>query len=167
MARTKRTAKSATTVQGKPAVFPCTISSVTTAKTKTPAGSGRVAQKEPRTNQRTSQQVRKWRPGTLALREIRKYQKSTEYLIPKAPFHRLVREITQALAPGLGYRYQSTALAALQEAVEVYAICLLSDAQIAAIHARRITVMPKDLHIVRRLRGEAEIPQHVRSQWKS
>lgn len=163
MARTKRTAREGMVPQGKPAVFPRTVSSQTMAKT--PLGSGRVAQKEPKSHQKALTKPRKWRPGLKALREIRKYQKSTGYLISKAPFHRLIREITHELSPGL--RYQSAALEALQEAVEVYAICLLSDAQIAAIHARRITVMPRDLHLVRRLRGENEIPQHVRNSWKA
>lgn len=94
----------------------------------------------------------KWRPGTVALREIRKYQKSTELLLRKAPFQRLVRELATAHKDGL--RFQSSAVQAIQESTEAYIISLLSDTNLCAIHGRRVTIMAKDVHLARRLRGE-------------
>ena len=96
--------------------------------------------------------VHRWRPGTVALREIRKFQKSTDLLIRKAPFQRLVREVAGAHKDGL--RFQSSALQAVQEATENYVTSLLSDTNLCAIHTRRVTIMPRDLHLARRLRGE-------------
>lgn len=93
----------------------------------------------------------RFRPGTVALREIRKYQKSTELLIRKLPFQRLVREIAQDYKCDL--RFQSTALLALQEAAEAYMVGLMEDTQLCAIHAKRITIMPKDMQLARRIRG--------------
>jgi histone H3 len=94
------------------------------------------------------------RAGTVALREIRKYQKSTELLIRKLPFQRLVREIAQDLVPKKDYRFQTTAILALQEAAEAYLIGLFEDTNLCAIHAKRVTIMPKDIQLARRIRGE-------------
>ena len=94
----------------------------------------------------------RYRPGTVALREIRKYQKSTELLIRKVPFQRLVREIAQDFKTDL--RFQSSAVLALQEAAEAYLVGLFEDTNLAAIHARRVTIMPKDIQLARRIRGE-------------
>ena len=91
-------------------------------------------------------------PGTVALREIRKYQKSTELLIRKLPFQRLVREIAQDFKTDL--RFQSSAVLALQEAAEAYLVGLFEDTNLAAIHAKRVTIMPKDIQLARRIRGE-------------
>ena len=94
----------------------------------------------------------RWRPGTVALREIRKYQKSTDLLIRKAPFPRLCREIAEKLK--LDVHFQSTAILAYQEASEAYLIGLFEDANLCAMHARRVTLMPKDMVLARRIRGE-------------
>ena len=94
----------------------------------------------------------RYRPGTVALREIRKYQKSTELLIRKLPFQRLVREIAQDFKTDL--RFQSTAILALQEASEAYLVGLFEDTNLCAIHAKRVTIMPKDIQLARRIRGE-------------
>jgi len=94
----------------------------------------------------------RYRPGTVALREIRKYQKSTDLLIRKAPFQRLVREIAQDFKTDL--RFQSTAVLALQEASEAYLVGLFEDTNLCAIHAKRVTIMPKDIQLARRIRGE-------------
>ena len=94
----------------------------------------------------------RYRPGTVALREIRRYQKSTELLIRKLPFQRLVREIAQEFKTDL--RFQSTAILALQEASEAYLVGLFEDTNLCAIHAKRVTIMPKDVQLARRLRGE-------------
>ena len=82
----------------------------------------------------------------------RKYQKSTELLIRKLPFQRLVREIAQDFKTDL--RFQSSAVLALQEAAEAYLVGLFEDTNLAAIHAKRVTIMPKDIQLARRIRGE-------------
>ncbi|VDM52263.1 unnamed protein product [Angiostrongylus costaricensis] len=100
----------------------------------------------------------RYRPGTVALREIRRYQKSTELLIRKLPFQRLVREIAQDFKTDL--RFQSAAIGALQatniilEASEAYLVGLFEDTNLCAIHAKRVTIMPKDIQLARRIRGE-------------
>ncbi|XP_041784008.1 histone H3-like centromeric protein CSE4 [Anopheles merus] len=101
----------------------------------------------------------RYRPGTVALREIRRYQKSTELLIRKLPFQRLVREIAQDFKTDL--RFQSAAVAALQEASEAYLVGLFEDTNLCAIHAKRVTIMPKDIQLARRIRGERASTQPV------
>ena len=94
----------------------------------------------------------RYRPGTVALREIRKYQKGTELLIRKLPFQRLVREIAQDFKSD--GRFQSTSVMALQEASEAYLTQLNEDTNLLACHAKRVTIQPKDIQLVRRIRGE-------------
>ena len=94
----------------------------------------------------------RYRPGTVALREIRRYQKSTELLIRKLPFQRLVREIAQEFKSDL--RFQGSAVLALQEASEAYLVGLFEDTNLCAIHAKRVTIMTKDIQLARRIRGE-------------
>ena len=94
----------------------------------------------------------RWHPGTVALREICKYQKNTDLLMRKAPFQRLVREIACGIKSDL--RMQSTALLALQEAAEAYMVGLFHDTNACAIHAKRVTIMPKDMQLAQRIRGE-------------
>ena len=94
----------------------------------------------------------RYRPGTVALREIRRYQKRTDLLIRKLPFQRLVREIAQDMM--LDMRFQSLALLALQEACEAYLVGLFEDTNLCAIHAKRVTIMPKAMQLARRIRGE-------------
>ena len=96
--------------------------------------------------------VHRFRPGTVALREIKKFQSGTGTLIQKAPFRRLVRETTAQVKTQV--RFASTALDAIQEAAEAHITSLLSDANLCAIHAKRVTCMPADLQLARRLRGE-------------
>jgi histone H3 len=100
----------------------------------------------------SSKKTHRYRPGTVALREIRRYQKSTELLIRKLPFQRLVREIAQESKADL--RFQSTAVAALQEAAEAYLVTLFEDTNLCAIHAKRVTIFPRDMQLARRIRGE-------------
>ena len=88
----------------------------------------------------------------VALREIRRYQKSTELLIKKRPFQRLVREVFQSF--GFNFRIQTAALLAMQEAAEAYCIGLFEDAYMATVHAKRVTLMQKDIQLARRIRGE-------------
>lgn len=94
----------------------------------------------------------RWRPGTVALRMIKKFQASTSTLMRKAPFQRLVRELATGHKDGL--RWQSAAVQALQEATESYTTGLLSDANLCALHAKRVTLMSRDVSLARRLRGE-------------
>lgn len=96
----------------------------------------------------------RYKPGTVALREIRRYQKSTEMLIRKLPFQRLVREIANQFKTDL--RFQSSAVLALQEASEAYLVGLFEDTNLCAIHAKRVTIMPKDIQLARRIRGERQ-----------
>ena len=94
----------------------------------------------------------RYRPGTVALREIRRYQKSTELLIRKLPFNRLVREIAQDFKTDL--RFQAQAILALQEAAEAYLVGLFEDTNLCGIHAKRVTIMPKDIQLAQRICGE-------------
>ncbi|KJA29453.1 hypothetical protein HYPSUDRAFT_1076704 [Hypholoma sublateritium FD-334 SS-4] len=96
--------------------------------------------------------ARRFRPGTVALREIRRYQKSTDLLIRRVPFGRLVREIaTNYRGP---VRFQRSAVTALQEAAEAYLTELFGDAIMATVHAKRVTLQVKDMALARRLRRE-------------
>ena len=101
---------------------------------------------------KTIRKVHRYRPGTVALREIRRYQKSTDLLIRRAPFGRVVREECQLIRTDL--RFQASALQAIQEAAEAYLVALFEDANLCVIHARRVTLFPRDLQLARRLRGE-------------
>jgi histone H3 len=118
---------------------------------KTPRVSKKLRESAPSANP-VQPKKRRWRPGTVALREIRRYQKTTDLLIKKAPFGRLVREIAQDLHPNL--RFQGTAVLALQEASEAYLVGLFEDTNLCAIHAKRVTIMAKDMQLARRIRGE-------------
>ena len=148
MARTKQTARKSTggKAPSKGAVFSAarraalTDAVVRSARRNAPAPNTRV------------KKVHKFRPGVKALQEIRKYQRNTNLLIRKLPFQRLVREIVQDINPKL--RLQSHALAAIQEASEAYLVGLFEDTNLCAIHAKRVTIMPKDIQLARRIRGE-------------
>ena len=96
----------------------------------------------------------RYRPGTVALREIRRFQKTTELLIRKAPFQRLVREIAQKISKNKDLRFQSLAVLALHEASEAYMVGMFEDTNLCAVHAKRVTIMPRDMLLARRLRGE-------------
>uniref|UniRef100_A0A7S0S3Y9 Core Histone H2A/H2B/H3 domain-containing protein n=1 Tax=Chlamydomonas leiostraca TaxID=1034604 RepID=A0A7S0S3Y9_9CHLO len=106
----------------------------------------------------TERKKRRAKKGTVALREIRMFQRSTVNLIPKSPFQRLVREIMMNLPGNRGaegvWKFKRDALAALQEAAEAYIVALMEDTNAAAIHAKRVTIMPKDMQLALRLRGE-------------
>ena len=94
----------------------------------------------------------RWRPVTVAAREIRKFQKTTYLLIKKAPFQRLVREIALKFGKR-DLRMQSTAVLALQEAVEYFMVDVFSDTNLCALHGKRVTVMVKDLVLACRIQG--------------
>jgi histone H3/H4 len=111
-----------------------------------------VAASEIMANLQKVKKQHRYRPGTVALREIRKYQKNTQLLLRKTPFCRLVREIAERYRSDL--RFQQSAILALQEACEDYIVKLFEDTNLTAIHAKRVTIMPKDLRLARRIRGE-------------
>lgn len=135
MARTKQTARRSTGGKAPRAYL------ATKAARKSQPATGGV--KKPR----------KYRPGTVALREIRRYQQGTELLIRKLPFQRLVREISQDFRQDL--RFESGAINALQEAAEAYLVGLFEDCNLVALHTKRVTIMPKDMKLVRMLREHA------------
>ena len=115
------------------------------------------AKKQPRSQKgqaTTQQQPHRYRPGMVTLREIRRCQKSTELLIRKLPFQHLVREILQG--HGVGYRVTPAMMLALQEAAEAYLVQLLEDSNLCAIHAKRVTIQPKDIQLARRIQGERQ-----------
>ena len=113
-----------------------------------------LARKEPKrvVAKPESKNRRKMKPGVRAILQIRHYQKTTETLIPKKSFQRVVREIAQEMDPSL--RFQSAAIAAIQEAAESYLTGLYEDANICAIHGGRQTIKPIDIVLARRIRGE-------------
>ena len=94
----------------------------------------------------------RYRPGTVALREIRRYQKTTELLLRKKSFYQLCREMVQDFSADM--RYQSSSILAMQEATEAYFAGLFEDTNLVAIHTRRVTILPKDIQLVRRIRNE-------------
>ncbi|GBF89194.1 histone H3 [Raphidocelis subcapitata] len=97
------------------------------------------------------------RRGAVALKEIRKYQKSTDLLLRRAPFARLIREIAQQQSVAQDLRFKGDAFMALQEAAEAYLVGLFEDAQLCAIHAKRVTIFTKDIQLARRMRGDAPL----------
>ncbi|PSN51104.1 histone H3-like centromeric protein hH3v [Blattella germanica] len=98
---------------------------------------------------------RRYRPGTRALMEIRRYQKTTKLLIPRLPFSRVVKEIISYIVPPhlSDFRVQFAALEAIQEAAEMYLVQYFEDSLLCALHAKRVTLMRKDLQLARRIRG--------------
>jgi histone H3 len=95
-----------------------------------------------------------YQPGTVALHKIRRFQKSTELLIRKAPFQHLCREIAQRISANGDIRFQSTAILALHKALEAYIICLFEDTNQCALHAKRVTIMPKDMRLAQCIHGK-------------
>ena len=93
-----------------------------------------------------------YHPGTIALREIRRFQKTTELLIRKEPFQRFDCKIAVKMKKDV--RFQSTAVLALQEASEAYMVGMFEDTNLAALHAKHVTILPRDLALARRFRGD-------------
>lgn len=106
----------------------------------------------------SDKKAHRFRPGTVAIREIRRFQKSTELLCPKVPFQRLIQEMMQEqfrpLADHGGFRVSSLARLAIQEAAEAYLVGLFEDTNLCAIHAKRVTINPKDMQLARRAQSE-------------
>jgi len=126
------------------------------------AGPSRQRRKSTSGRNAPAPKKRRYRPGTVALREIRKYQKSTDLLLRRLPFARVVREIALDMITDAGrdydeetgLRWQSSAILALQEASEAFLVHLFEDANLCAIHAKRVTIMTRDIHLARRIRGQ-------------
>ncbi|KUL84570.1 hypothetical protein ZTR_08717 [Talaromyces verruculosus] len=133
-----------------------TTAKTTNRVTKRPAGKApRASNIQPGDPTPTGKR-RRYKPGTVALKEIRKYQRSFDLLISKLPFARLVREVALDLLPaevGAELRWQSHAIMALQEAAEAFLVHLFEDTNLCAIHAKRVTIMQKDIQLARRIRG--------------
>ena len=110
--------------------------------------------KEKKSKQEKEQKdkTKKMRWGLKALKEIKKYQSNTEMLIRRLPFQRVVKEIIQKVQNDV--RLQSTAMLALQEAGEMFLVGLLEQSNLCALHAKRVTIMPKDVQLARRIRGD-------------
>ena len=108
----------------------------------------------------------RYHPGTVVLHEIFRYQKSTDLLIRKLPFQRLAREVLQDLKKPGSYprvnadRFQATSLLAIQESVEAFSVGMFEDINLCAIHARRVTNMPKDMQLALQIRGESHLMQN-------
>ena len=143
MARNQSTPKNGTTEQAP--------SNKRKRSTPTKNG-GTAATRVSNANKTGPKKPHRYRPGTVALREIRKYQKSVDFLIRKLPFMRLVREISNSLLRE-PFRWTAEAMVALQEATEDLIVHLLEDSNLCAIHAGRVTIMPKDMQLARRIRG--------------
>eukprot|EP01084_Bolivina_argentea_P138909 244445_1 len=120
-------------------------------KTSKTSKSRERASKGPGPDINSVRKKRRARPGTVALKEIRKYQQSTDLLLRKLPFSRLVKEIATKYKRDL--RFQASALQALQCATEAHMVSLFEDSNLCAIHAKRVTVMPRDMQLARRIRG--------------
>lgn len=135
MVRSKQTARKSTTI------FPIPRPQLAVKRAKRSSNETRGRAARPQ----------RYRPGQLALKEIRRYQKSTELLIRRLPFQRLCREIAEVFIKDL--RFQAATMSVLQEAAEAYLIGLFEDTNLCAIHAKRVTIMPKDIQLARRIRG--------------
>ncbi|XP_048597984.1 histone H3-like centromeric protein CENH3 isoform X1 [Brassica napus] len=124
----------------------------TTTAGRKKGGTKRTKQAMPKSSNK--KKTFRYKPGTVALREIRHFQKTTKLLIPAASFIREVRSVTQIFAPPDVTRWTAEALMAIQEAAEDFLVGLFSDAMLCAIHARRVTLMRKDFELARRLGGK-------------
>ncbi|XP_059651267.1 histone H3-like centromeric protein CENH3 [Cornus florida] len=123
-----------------------------------PGPSSTPSRRSPRNappSSREAKRKRRNRPGTVSLREIRKFQKTWNLLIPAAPFIRTVKEISYFFSPQVT-QWTAEALVALQEAAEDFLVHLFEDAMLCAIHAKRVTLMKKDWELARRLGGKGQ-----------
>ena len=103
---------------------------------------------------RVRQKPHRYRPGTVALREIRRYQKSYDKLVPHTPFRRLCREIVQDFKAGT--RWSPAALDALQEGAEAFLVEIFQATNLCALHSKRVGIQPKDMRLAIELRGDRQ-----------
>ncbi|XP_038051975.1 histone H3-like [Patiria miniata] len=134
----------------RPVVSPASLPSSGPLSRKSPGG-----RNPPRAPNSEGRRKHRFRPGTKALLEIRRYQKSTSLLIAKLPFARVVREVASIFSHH-DLMWQAAAIMALQEASEAFLVHLFEDANLCAIHAKRVTIMPKDIQLARRIRGRQD-----------
>ena len=162
MARTKQTAKKTGPASGAAGAKRTAPSGGKSPRKGLSHKSIKDAKVQHQQNPQQKNKRHRYRPGTVALREIRRYQKSTELLIRKLPFYRLVRELAQDMRINIPGKYSSMprfatgAIGALQEASEAYLVGLFEDTLLCCIHAKRVTILPKDIQLARRLRGEKD-----------
>eukprot|EP00892_Ulva_mutabilis_P001310 jgi/Ulvmu1/1117/UM106_0034.1 len=163
MARTKQTAKKSSNLPRKNVggKFPAKGLKKQKTRSSTEAGSKglKKLRKKVKSEAKAKEPKRRAKPGTVALREIRKYQKSGDLLVPKAPFVRLIKHVLHSMYKdkrhdGVPDRFQASAVLALQEAAEAFLVGLFEDANLCAIHAKRVTIMPKDMQLARQLRND-------------
>ena len=148
MPKSKISAKAVTDQNQPKKIFADKVKKISISKTikKTAPADGGIKK-----NDEEKRKIR-FKAGTVALREVKRYQKSIDNLLPRAPFQRLVRSIVLEMDHQL--KFQSQALAAIQEATEAYIVALFEDTNLCAIHAKRMTVMKKDMQLARRIRGD-------------
>ena len=137
---------------------------------KKKAVKGQLASKAQKSNKSNAgvKKPHRYRPGTVALREIRRYQKSADLLIRKLPFARVVKQITYTDLHHTDKRYTATAMLGLQEAAEFQLVGMFENANLCAIHAKRVTVMPKDIQLTRKIkcdRALVDFPGGDRLRW--
>jgi len=145
MARTKQTARKST--GGK-------VSRKSILAAKRDKGKDGEKRKSKRGEVAGVKRKHRWRPGTVALREIRRFQRTTNLLIPRSPFLRMIRQVMSEVKQGQSdLRIQVGAVGAIQEAAEAYIVGVFEDTNLCAIHAKRVTIMPRDIHLAMRLRG--------------
>lgn len=145
MARTKQTARKSTSAKHKLSVR----AAEKVMQLRKPVKATVTKEKKKKT--------KRFRPGMLALQDIRKYQNSTDLLIPKICFQRLVRELSQKVTNNtFDFKYQASALYALQEAAEAYLCSLFEDTNLCACHARRVTILPRDMALALRIRRDQQ-----------
>ncbi|KAI9552334.1 hypothetical protein GHT06_022699 [Daphnia sinensis] len=150
MDNTRRTARKST---GGSLARNQVINKITARKSTTRQSRTRTSNERPTQTQQHGRGLRRlYRPGAVAIRNIRRYQNSTRLLIPKLPFQRLVRDIAREFK--LNLAFQSAALGALHEASEAFLVGLFEDTNLCATHAHRVTIMPRDIQLARRIRGE-------------
>ena len=107
----------------------------------------------------------KYHPGTVALCQIRRYQKSTELLCRKLCVARLIREVTQDFRMDL--RFQATVLLALQEAMEAWLVRLMEDMNLCAIHTRCVTIQPRDLLLIHKIMVNNGVDMFLDPTWRA
>ena len=118
-------------------------------KKQAPKSKGKAMSQGSQENER--KKIR-FKPGTVVLREIKRYQKTTQLLLPRAPFQRLVREVCKEMDPDL--RFAQSALTALQESTEAYLVGLFEDANMCCVHSKRVTLTKQDMQLAYRIRGD-------------
>lgn len=157
MARTKQTARKSTSkIMKVSARVSQKVMQINLEREKNAEHNETVQGKIKQKKNKLKEKLKRFRPRAYALNDIRKYQNSTNLLIPKIRFQRLVREISQEIGrKQFDFRYQASALYALQEAAEAYLVGLFEDTNLCAIHARRVTILPRDIALALRIRGDS------------